>query len=68
MRQSVHNLMEFPFVRDAVAAGTLEAGTYTHPLFGSTSALIVGQGVFKGCFRGTYDRGGGGVHAFRGCL
>jgi hypothetical protein len=39
----------------------LGAGAYTRPLFGSTKANCVGQGVFKGCLGGIYGRGGRGI-------
>ena len=34
------------------AARDLQAGAYIRPLFGSTFALYVGQGVFRGCLGG----------------
>jgi len=40
--------------------GAMEAGAYTRSPFSSTSALFVGQGVFRGCLVGIYGGGGGG--------
>ena len=47
MRQSVHNLMEFPFVRDAVAAGTLEVRGAFFTLFSGKLKILGDDGVFR---------------------
>ena len=38
-----------PLVTDVVCDGVLVPGAYTRPPVSSTSALLVGQGIFRGC-------------------